>query len=186
MKLISLLKNIIFEQPAKSDEDFFKGLVTSEKYDGNIFELMTDKHGIKRALYRHLEDEKSVPVTKLEIIDKFRRAVPEMNKRFFGDTRTVRSPIIDGKYNFRDAKSGAKRVDDGPKFVIVEVKDHFFQMVLMIKNYDKRSNYISLEIVTILKNGTPLANLYNPKYHAQRLNIFLEHVVRSEIIHIFV
>jgi len=185
MKLINLLTRIISEQP-ESDENFFKGLVTSEKYDGNIFELMTDKHGIKRALYRHLEDEKSVQVTKPGIIDKFRRALPKLNRNFFGKVRTVRSPIIDGKYNFRDAKSGAKRVDDGPKFVVVEVKDHFFQMVLMIKNYDKRSNYISLEIVTILKNGTPLANLYNPKYHVQRLNIFLEHVVRSEIIHIFV
>ena len=59
-------------------------------------------------------------------------------------------------------------------------------MVLMIKEYDKQSNYISFEIVTILKNGTPLANLYNPEYHVQRLNIFLEHVVRTEIIHIFV
>ena len=48
MKLINLLTRIISEQP-ESDENFFKGLVTSEKYDGNIFELMTDKHGIKRA-----------------------------------------------------------------------------------------------------------------------------------------
>jgi hypothetical protein len=186
MKLINLLTRIISEQPAKSDEPFFRGLVTSEEYDGNIFELMTDRHGIDRALFRNRTDKKSVVVEKPEIIDKFQRAVPEMNKRFFGDTRTVRSPIIDGEYNFRDSKSGARRVDDAPKFVIVKVKDHFFQMVLIIKNYDKNSNYISFEIVTILKNGTPLSNLYNPKYHVQKLNIFLEHVVRSEIIHIFV
>jgi hypothetical protein len=58
--------------------------------------------------------------------------------------------------------------------------------VLLIRDYDKNSNYISFEIVTILKDGTPLSNLYNPAYHTQKLNIFLEHVVKSEIIHIFV
>jgi hypothetical protein len=59
-------------------------------------------------------------------------------------------------------------------------------MVLIIDNYDKNSNYISFEIVTILKNGEPLSNLYNPNYHSQKLNIFLEHFVKSEIIYIFV
>lgn len=182
MKLINLLSQIISEQPAFQKRLLIKGLVLSEMFDGNIFELYTDKHGVDRAIRKENISE----VTKYDIIDKFTRAIPELNKRFFGDTRTVRSPIIDGKYNFRDSKSGARRVDDAPKFVIVKVKDHFFQMVLIIKNYDKNSNYISFEIVTILKNGTPLSNLYNPKYHVQKLNIFLEHVVRSEIIHIFV
>lgn len=185
MKLINLLTRIISEQP-ESDENFFKGLVTSEKYDGNIFELMTDKHGIKRALYRHLEDEKSVQVTKPEIIDKFRRALPKLNRNFFGKVRNEKSPIIHGLYHYKDKKSGFQKKYPAPKFVIIEEKDKFFQMVLMIKEYDKESNYISFEIVTILKNGTPLANLYNPEYHVQRLNIFLEHVVRTEIIHIFV
>jgi len=185
MILINLLTRIISEQP-ESDENFFKGLVTSEKYDGNIFELMTDKHGIKRALYRHLEDEKSVQVTKPEIIDKFRRALPKLNRNFFGKVRNEKSPIIHGLYHYKDKKSGFQKKYPAPKFVIIEEKDKFFQMVLMIKEYDKESNYISFEIVTILKNGTPLANLYNPEYHVQRLNIFLEHVVRTEIIHIFV
>jgi len=186
MKLISLLKNIICEQPAKSDDDFFLGLVTSEKFDGNVFELTTDIHGKGRALYRHLEDEKSVKVTKPEIIDKFRRALPKLNRNFFGKVRNEKSPIIHGLYHYKDKKSGFQKKYTAPKFVIIEEKDKFFQMVLIIKEYDKESNYISFEIVTILKNGTPLANLYNPEYHVQRLNIFLEHVVRAEIIHIFV
>ncbi len=182
MKLINFLNKIICEQPIEIGKFIVRGLVTSENYDGNIFELATDKHGIDRAK----RTENTSDVTKSDIIDKFQRALPQLNRNFFGKIRKEKSPITNAKYHFKDDRSGKKFIYDSPKFVIIEVKDDFFQMVLLIKEYDKESNYILFEIVTILKNGTPLANLYNPSYHVQRLNIFLENVVRSEIIHIFV
>jgi hypothetical protein len=182
MKLINFLNKIICEQPIESDKFIVKGLITSEKYDGNIFELSTDRHGVDRAK----RPENTSDVTKSDIIDKFRRALPQLNKRFFGKYREEKSPIVDRKYINKDNRSGKITKYDSPKFVIVEVKDDFCQIVLLIRDYDKNSNYISFEIVTILKDGTPLSNLYNPAYHVQKLNIFLEHVVKSEIIYIFV
>jgi hypothetical protein len=182
MKLINLLSTIVLEQPSIESKFIRNGLVTSEEYDGNIFELYTGKHGVDGSI----RPENNSDVTKLDILDKFKRALPELNKRFFGKIRNQKSPIVDKQWEFRDTKSGKKIINKSPRFVIVEIKDDFFQMVLMIDNYDKNSNYISFEIVTILKNGTPLANLYNPNYHTQKLNIFLEHVVNSEIIYIFV
>lgn len=182
MKLINLLSKIVLEQPSLESKFIRRGLVSSEGYDGNIFELYSGEHGVDRSVRR----ENTYKVTEFDILDKFKRATPELNKRFFGKYREEKSPIIDTKYINKDNRSGKINKYDSPKFVIVEVKDDFFQMVLLIRDYDKNSNYISFEIVTILKNGTPLENLYNPKYHVQRLNIFLENVVKSEIIYIFV
>ena len=182
MKLINLLSQIISEQPAFQKRLLIKGLVLSEMFDGNIFELYTYKHGVDRAIRKENISE----VTKYDIIDKFTRAIPELNKRFFGKIRNAKSPIIDNEYIFRDFKSGSPRKEKSPKFVVVEQKDDFFQMVLMVKNYDKNSNYISFDIVTILKSGEQLYNLYNPQHHVLKYNIFLEHVGVSEIIHIFV
>ena len=80
MKLINLLSKIICEQPIEIGKFIVKGLVTSEKYDGNIFELATDKHGIDRAK----RTENTSDVTKSDIIDKFQRALPQLNRNFFG------------------------------------------------------------------------------------------------------
>jgi hypothetical protein len=182
MKLINLLSKIILEQPSFKPKFIRKGLISSEEYDGNIFELYSGKHGVDRSI----RPENTSEVTEFDIKNKFKRAIPEINKRFFGKYREEKSPIIDAEYINKDTRSGKVNKYKSPRFVIVEVKDDFFQMVLLIRDYDKNSNYISFEIVTILKNGTPLSNLYNPEYHVQRLNIFLEHVVKSEIIHIFV
>jgi hypothetical protein len=181
MKLINLLSKIVSEQPSPESKFIRKGLVTSEEYDGNIFELYTGKHGVDRSI----RPENTSDVTKIDIIDKFKKATPELNKRFFGKIRNQKSPIVDKKWEFKDAKNGKKITNPSPSFVVVDIKDDFFQMVLMINNYDKNSNYVSFEIVTILKNGTPLSNLYNPNYNSQKLNIFLEHVVKSEIIRIW-
>jgi len=182
MKLINLLSKIILEQPSSEFKFIRKGFVTSEEYDGNIFELYSGKHGVERSV----RPENTSDVTKIDIMAKFKKAVPELNKRFFGKIKTQKSPIVDKKWEFRDTKSGRKITYPSPSFVIVDIKDDFFQMVLMINNYDKNSNYISFEIVTILKNGTPLSNLYNPNYNSQKLNIFLEHFENSKIIYIFV
>ena len=79
MKLINLLSKIVLEQPSLESKFIRKGLVASEGYDGNIFELYTGKHGVDRSI----RPENTSDVTKIDIIDKFKKAIPELNKRFF-------------------------------------------------------------------------------------------------------
>ena len=66
MNLIGLLSELVLEQPLESNFMRIKGLVTSEEYEGNIFELYTDKHGIDRAI----RTENVPKVTLDEILDK--------------------------------------------------------------------------------------------------------------------
>jgi hypothetical protein len=160
MKLLGILKNILFE----------------EKINNPIINVNLNDYKIKFILSNHAEErmtrkENDSDITIDEIKSAIEQAIPKItNKAFVVQKRAIQGPVIDGTLLKKDFSTGQIKKETAQEFFIVKT-DSGLQINCKVLNFNKNRGEIEIIIKTLMKSHTNQLNINNARRNTLHLNI---------------
>ena len=160
MKLLGILKNILFE----------------EQINNPIINVTLNDYKIRFILSTHAQErmtrrDNDSDITIDEIKSAIEDAIPKItNKAFVVQKRAIQGPVIDGTLLKKDFSSGQTRRENAQEFFIVKT-DSGLQISCKVLNFNKNRGEIEIIIKTLLKSHTNKLNVNNANRNTLHLNI---------------
>ena len=160
MKLLGILKNILFE----------------EQINNPIIDVTLNDYKIRFILSTHAKErmtrrDNDSDITIDEIKSAIEDAIPKItNKAFVVQKRAIQGPVIDGTLLKKDFSSGQTRRENAQEFFIVKT-DSGLQISCKVLNFNKNRGEIEIIIKTLLKSHTNKLNVNNANRNTLHLNI---------------
>lgn len=160
MKLLGILKNILFE------EEIGNPIINVNLNDYKIRFILSN-HAQERMTRRDNDSDITIDEIKSAIED----AIPKItNKAFVVQKRAIQGPVIDGTLLKKDFSSGQTRRENAQEFFIVKT-DSGLQISCKVLNFNKNRGEIEIIIKTLLKSHTNKLNVNNANRNTLHLNI---------------